>query len=73
MIANGKVLADNRNLDSQGVKNGQQIMVVFLHNNPEEITKAGQHISELESVKADTTLLASKSSDFYMNVSYSNN
>lgn len=69
MIAGGRVLVENKNLLSQGVKNGSQIMVVLLHDNPEEIQEMSKHMNELESIKADTKLLASKSNDYYMNVS----
>lgn len=70
MIAGGRVLIDDRSLQSQGVKNGTQIMVVLLHDNPDEISEMSKNINELESIKADTKLLASKSDEYYMNVSF---
>lgn len=69
MIASGRVVVDDQTLANQAVKNGAQIMIVFLHNNPNEIREAGKLQNELESLKADTSLLASKHSDYYMNVS----
>lgn len=44
-------------------------MVVLLHDNPDEITEMSKNINEMESIKADTNLLASKSNEYYMNVS----
>lgn len=69
MISGGRVLVEDQDLQSQSIRNGAQIMVVFLHTNPNEIQETQKHMNELESIKADTKLLASKHADYYMNVS----
>ncbi|GLV37083.1 uncharacterized protein CBL_02086 [Carabus blaptoides fortunei] len=68
LIANGKVLVDNAYLQDQGVRNGTVVMALVLHENPHEIRDTGNQMKELESVKADTSLLASNSDDMYMNL-----
>lgn len=45
-------------------------MALVLHDNPNEIHDTGNQMKELESVKADTSLLASNSDSLYMNVRY---
>lgn len=66
LICSGKVLQDNESLDSQGVKNGQQIMAIVLVESPTEVVEKESQIKELENTKTDSKLLALD--DEYMRV-----
>ncbi|KAF2899522.1 hypothetical protein ILUMI_06657 [Ignelater luminosus] len=65
LIAGGKVLHDTESLHSQCVQNGQQILALTLSESSTDIKEAENRYQEIESVKADTHLLASDDS-FYM-------
>lgn len=66
LICSGKVLKDNLSLESQGVKNGQQIMAIVLVETPDQVVDRENQIKELESTKTDSRLLALD--DEYMQV-----
>lgn len=65
-ICSGKVLKDNLSLESQGVKNGQQIMAIVLVESPDQVINRETQIKELEDTKTDSRLLALD--DEYMQV-----
>lgn len=66
LICSGKVLKDNLSLESQGVRNGQQIMAIVLVETPDQVVDRENQIKELESTKTDSRLLALD--DEYMQV-----
>lgn len=61
------MLHDTESLHSQRVQNGQQILALTLSESSTDIKEAENRYQEIESVKADTHLLASDDS-FYMEV-----
>ncbi|KAF5282197.1 hypothetical protein FQR65_LT02894 [Abscondita terminalis] len=64
LIANGKVIQDNRTLLEQGVQNGQQILALLLSESVTDIQQTENQYKEIESVKADTQLLATEDNDY---------
>ncbi|RZC43159.1 NEDD8 ultimate buster 1-like [Asbolus verrucosus] len=58
LIHSGKVLNDDENLSSQGVKNGQQILAITFSEPPPGMRETENQIRELEGIKTDSRLLA---------------
>lgn len=55
-------------LDSQGVKNGHQIMAIVLAESPDQVIDRENEIKDLENTKTDSRLLALD--DEYMQVEF---
>lgn len=54
-------------MSSQGLKNGSLVLAIILSETPSEVANSESKIRELESVKADTSLLSSDDG-YYMQV-----
>ncbi|KAK5643497.1 hypothetical protein RI129_007342 [Pyrocoelia pectoralis] len=64
LIANGKVILENKTLFEQGIQNGQQILALTLNQSLTDLHEIENRYQEIEDVKADTTLLASDDNDY---------
>lgn len=72
LISSGKVLENSKDLGSQGVKNGTQVMAVILSENLSELQEVEKRLKTLEKTKKDLQFLAGRSSsndsDYYFDL-----
>lgn len=64
LISSGKVIDNDKTLDSQGVSNNHQILALILDSSPDECQNEGVIYDHVKNTKADAETLLKKRNTF---------